>query len=74
MRDPDLPDHTISARRALAELNRVRVHDLDVGDHHIRVITRRNPLQALSALRSRSTPPAGTLPASADPRVNTAAV
>jgi transposase len=46
VRDPDLPDQTISARRALAELNRIRVHDLDTGDHHIRVITRRNSLQA----------------------------
>lgn len=45
VRDPDLVDQTISARRALAELNRIRVHDLDTGDHHIRVITRRNPLQ-----------------------------
>jgi len=46
IRDPDLGDQTISARRALAELNRIRVHDLDTGDHRIRVITRRNPLQA----------------------------
>jgi transposase len=46
VRDPDLADQTISARRALAELNRIRVHDLDAGDHHIHVITRRNPLQA----------------------------
>jgi hypothetical protein len=46
VRDPDLPDQTISARRALAELNRVRVHELDTGDHHIQVITRRNSLQA----------------------------
>ena len=45
VRDPDLPDQTISARRALAELNRVRVHHLDTGDHHIDVITRRNSLQ-----------------------------
>jgi hypothetical protein len=46
IRDPDLTDQPISARRALAELNRIRVHDLDTGDHHIRVISRRNPLQA----------------------------
>jgi transposase len=45
IRDPDLPDQPISARRALAELNRVRVHHLDTGDHHIDVITRRNNLQ-----------------------------
>jgi len=46
IRDPDLPDQTISARRALAELNRIRVHHLDAGDRHVQVITRRNPLQA----------------------------
>ncbi len=46
IRDPDLPDQTISARRALAELNRIRVHHLQAGDHQPRVITRRNPLQA----------------------------
>lgn len=46
IRDPDLGDQTISARRALAELNRIRVHDLDSGEHHIRVITRRKSLQA----------------------------
>ena len=45
LRDPDLPDQTISARRALAELNRIRVHHLDAGDRHVQVITRRNPLQ-----------------------------
>ena len=46
IRDPDLPDQTISARRALAELNRIRVHHLQAGDHQIRVVTRRNPLHA----------------------------
>ena len=45
VRDPDLPDQTISARRALAELNRIRVHHLQSGDHTIKVITRRNALQ-----------------------------
>jgi transposase len=45
IRDPDLPDQTISARRALAELNRIRSHHLDAGDRHVQVITRRNPLQ-----------------------------
>jgi transposase len=45
LRDPDLPEQTISARRALAELNRIRIHHLDTGDHHIHVITRRNSLQ-----------------------------
>jgi transposase len=46
LRDPDLPEQTISARRALAELNRIRIHHLDAGDRHVQVITRRNPLQA----------------------------
>jgi hypothetical protein len=46
IRDSDLPDQTITARRALAELNRIRVHHLDAGDHRVQVITRRNPLQA----------------------------
>jgi hypothetical protein len=46
IRDPDLPDQTITARRALAELNRIRVHHLDAGDRRVQVITRRNPLQA----------------------------
>lgn len=44
--DPDLPEQTISPRRALAELNRIRVHHLQAGDRHVRVITRRNILQA----------------------------
>ncbi|MDA3038138.1 MAG: IS1634 family transposase [Actinomycetota bacterium] len=57
IRDPDLGDQTISARRALAELNRIRVHHLDAGDHHIQVITRRNPLQTsiLTALGINTT-------------------
>ena len=46
IRDPDLPDQTISARRALVELNRIRSHHLESGDKQISVITRRNPLQA----------------------------
>lgn len=46
IRDPDLPEQTISARRALAELNRIRVHHLQAGHHQIRVVTRRNSLQA----------------------------
>ncbi len=45
IRDPDLTDQTISARRALAELNRIRTHNLTAGDRQIQVITRRNPLQ-----------------------------
>ena len=44
--DPDLPEQTITPRRALAELNRIRVHHLTAGDRNIRVTTRRNALQA----------------------------
>jgi hypothetical protein len=44
--DPDLPDQTITPRRVLAELNRIRVHHLIAGDRNIRVTTRRNALQA----------------------------
>jgi hypothetical protein len=44
--DPDLLDQTITPRRALAELNRIRVHHLTAGDRNIRVTTRRNALQA----------------------------
>jgi hypothetical protein len=44
--DPDLDDQIITPRRALGELNRIRVHHLTAGDRNIRVITRRNPLQA----------------------------
>lgn len=46
IRDPDRPEQTITARRALAELNRIRVHHLQAGDRNIAVITRRNALQA----------------------------
>jgi transposase len=44
--DPDLQDQHITPRRALAELNRIRVHHLTAGDRNIRVTTRRNALQA----------------------------
>ena len=44
--DPDLDDQILTPRRALAELNRIRVHHLTAGDRNIRVTTRRNPLQA----------------------------
>ena len=46
IRDPELADQIISARRALTELNRIRVHHLQAGDRQVRVITRRNNLQA----------------------------
>jgi transposase len=44
--DPNLEDQTITARRALAELNRIRVHHLTAGDRHVTVTTRRTSLQA----------------------------
>jgi hypothetical protein len=44
--DPNLDGQTIRPRRALAELNRIRVHHLTASDRNIRVTTRRNPLQA----------------------------
>lgn len=43
--DPDLPDQTITARRALAELGRLRLHHLTTPTHTINVHDRRNPLQ-----------------------------
>jgi len=46
IRDPDLPDQPLSTRRALAEMNRIRIHHLESGNKQIRVITRRNPLHA----------------------------
>ena len=44
--DPDVENQIITPRRALAELNRIRVHHLTAGDRNIRVTTRRNALQA----------------------------
>ena len=44
--DPDLDGQILTPRRALAELNRIRVHHLTAGDRNIRVTTRRNALQA----------------------------
>jgi transposase len=44
--DPNLDDQTITPRRALAELDRIRVHHLTAGERNITVTTRRNPLQA----------------------------
>ena len=46
IRDPDLPNQTISPRRAPAELNRIRIHHLHVGEQQIRVITRTNALHS----------------------------
>ena len=55
--DPEIEDQTISPRRALAELNRIRVHHLTAGHRNIRVTTRRNALQAqiLAALDINTT-------------------
>lgn len=39
--DPDLPGQVLSARRALAELNRVRQVELNAGEHTVTVVTRR---------------------------------
>lgn len=44
--DPNLEGQIITPRRALAELNRIRIHHLTAGDREIRVTTRRNALQA----------------------------
>lgn len=43
--DPNLENQTITPRRALTELNRIRIHHLTAGERHITVTTRRNPLQ-----------------------------
>ena len=44
--DPNLDGQTITTRRALAELNRIRIHHLTAGERHVTVTTRRNALQA----------------------------
>jgi len=44
--DPNVADQTITPRRALAELNRIRIHHLTAGDRQVTVTTRRTPLQA----------------------------
>ncbi len=44
--DPNLDGQIITPRRALAELNRIRIHHLTAGEREIRVTTRRNALQA----------------------------
>jgi hypothetical protein len=44
--DPNLENQTITPRRALAELNRIRIHHLTAGQRHVTVTTRRTPLQA----------------------------
>jgi transposase len=44
--DPNLENQIITPRRALAELDRIRIHHLAAGQRHITVTTRRTPLQA----------------------------
>lgn len=44
--DPNLTGQTITPRRALAELNRIRIHHLTADNREIRVTTRRNTLQS----------------------------
>jgi transposase len=53
VRDPDVQDQVITPRRALAELDRIRQVTLETGNKTVKVITRRNALQAklLAALR-----------------------
>lgn len=46
IRDPDLKDQTITARRALAELHQVRQVTLTADDTTIQAVTTRSPLQA----------------------------
>lgn len=44
--DPDLDEQIISPRRALVELGRIRQATIVAGERRIRVVTRRNALQA----------------------------
>lgn len=44
--DPDLPDQVLTPRRALRELERVRLVRLDVEGREVEVATRRSPLQS----------------------------
>jgi transposase len=46
VKDPDLPDQDLTARRALQELARVRLVELEVGDRVLSRVTRRSPFQA----------------------------
>lgn len=46
VRDPDLPGHQVSARRALRELQRIRQVNLTAGTKTLQLTTRTNPLQA----------------------------
>lgn len=44
--DPDIDNQIITPRRALGELDRIRIHHLTTGEHHIAITTRPNTLQA----------------------------
>jgi hypothetical protein len=44
--DPNLDGQIITARRALGELDRIRIHHLTAGDQQITITTRPNELQA----------------------------
>lgn len=44
--DPDLPEQTMSARRALRELGRIRRHTIIADAHTLELVSRRRPLQA----------------------------
>lgn len=46
VKDPDLSFQHLSARRALRELHRVRLVEIDAGEHQVEVVTRRTPFQA----------------------------
>ena len=43
--DPNLDGQIITARRALGELDRIRIHNLTAGDQQITITTRPNELQ-----------------------------
>ena len=44
--DPDLPFQSMTPRRALSVLKEVRLQHISAGDKHIKIVNRRNPLQA----------------------------
>ena len=44
--DPDLPEQTMTPRRAIAELARIRLHHIEAAGREIELVTRRNALQA----------------------------
>jgi transposase len=43
--DPGLTHQVLSPRRALAELDRIRLSTIEAGERHVTVVTRRNALQ-----------------------------